>query len=217
MATTNLWDYSSTAASNTSCEGENINTGMSPGLVDNGLRNIIAMLVNSFASALEGFFTGASALPIANGGTGGTTAGAARTALGLGTAAVIDETTTAQYLANAADKALSTDQVWAAGATVALTDGASVAVDMSLGLNFTLAIGGNRTLANPTNPKVGQSGFIAITQDGTGSRTLAYGANWEFANGVAPPLSTAAGTKDVLFYQVLGATSIYATLVKAVA
>lgn len=139
-----------------------------------------------------------------------------RTNLGLGTVALLATVTTAQYLANTASKALSTDQVWAAGAHVALTDAATVAVDMSLGINFSLTIGGNRTLGNPTNPKVSQCGVIVITQDGTGSRTLAYGTNWEFAGGTAPVLSTAAGTKDLLHYEVLSATSIFATLVKAV-
>ena len=35
-----------------------------------------------------------------------------------------------------------------------------------------LAIGGNRTLGQPTNQKVGQSGFIRITQDATGHITV---------------------------------------------
>lgn len=115
-----------------------------------------------------------------------------------------------------ATKPLASDQLWAAAGYVALTDASTVAVDMSSGFNFTLTIGGNRTLGNPTNTKDGQTGVIAITQDGTGSRTLAYGTNWEFAGGTAPVLSTAAGAKDLLFYQVLSSTSIYATLVKAV-
>lgn len=139
-----------------------------------------------------------------------------RTNLGLGSAALLAETTTAQYLANTADKALSTDQVWAAGAHVALTDGANIAVDMSTGINFSVTLEGNRTLSNPTNPKVGQCGVIVITQDGTGSRTLAYGSNWEFAGGSAPVLSTAPGAKDLLHYEVLSATSIFATVAKAV-
>ena len=145
-----------------------------------------------------------------------TDAAAARTTLGLGATATMEETTTAQFLANTADKVLSTDQVWAGGATVALTDAATIALDMSTFINGTVTLGGNRTLGNPTNPKVGQSGWIAITQDGTGSRTLAYGTNWEFAAGTAPVLSTAAGTKDVLFYTVLSATSIFGNLVKGV-
>jgi hypothetical protein len=128
----------------------------------------------------------------------------------------VDAATTAQILSNTADKVLLTDDTWAAAAPVALTDAATVAVDFSAGINFTLTIGGNRTLGNPTNVK-DQTGYIAITQDGTGSRTLAFGTSWEFAGGTAPILSTAAGAKDILFYQVLGATSIYASLVKAVA
>lgn len=135
----------------------------------------------------------------------------------LGTIASFNEATTAQFLANTADKALSTDQTWGAGASVALTDAATIALDMSTFINGTVTLGGNRTLGNPTNPKVGQSGWIAFTQDGTGSRTLAYSSNWEFANGTAPTLSTAAGTKDVLFYTVLSSTSILGNLVKAVA
>lgn len=140
----------------------------------------------------------------------------AATELGLGTAAYLAEMTTAQYLANTADKVVSTDQAWAAGASVSLTDAATIALDMSTFINGTVTLAGNRTLGNPTNPKVGQSGWIAITQDGTGSRTLAYSSNWEFAAGSAPVLSTAAGTKDVLFYTVLSATSILGNLVKGV-
>lgn len=144
-------------------------------------------------------------------------AAAQRTTLGLGTIATFDETTAAQYRANTADKALSTDTVWAAADYVALTDAATVAMDMSAGFNFSLTIGGNRTLDAPTNTKNGQTGAIVITQDGTGSRTLAYHANWKFAGGADPTLSTAAGAVDILFYQVISSTSIYGTLVKAIA
>jgi hypothetical protein len=142
-------------------------------------------------------------------------AGAARTTLGLGTSAILAEVTTAEYLANTADRGLSTDQTWAAADPVGLTDAATIALDMSTFINGTVTLGGNRTLGNPTNTKR-QSGWIAITQDGTGSRTLAYASNWEFAGGSAPVLSTAAGTKDVLFYTVLSSTSILGNLVKNV-
>ena len=160
---------------------------------------------------------GGTDVALADGGTGASTAAGARTNLGLGTIAVLDETTTAQYRANTADKALSTDQVWAAADYVALTDAATVAVDMSTGFNFSLTIGGNRTLGAPSNTKNGQSGAIVITQDGTGSRTLGYHANWKFAGGTDPTLSTAAGAVDVLFYQVISSTSIVGNLVKAIA
>lgn len=144
-------------------------------------------------------------------------AAAQRTTLGLGTIAVLDEATTAQVRSNTADKALSTDQTWAAGDYVALTDAATVDVDLSTGLNFSLTIGGNRTLGAPTNTKNGQAGEIIITQDGTGSRTLAYHANWKFAGGADPALSTAAGAVDVLSYKVVNSTFIIASLSKAFA
>lgn len=102
------------------------------------------------------------------------------------------------------------------GTPVALTDGATITPDFSLANNWTLTIGGNRTLANPTNLAAGQSGVIYITQDGTGSRTLAYGTSWDFAGGSVPVLSTAAGAVDALCYSVRSTTSIAATLVKDV-
>jgi Head binding len=141
---------------------------------------------------------------------------AARTTLGLGTAAVLDETSAAQYRANTADKVLSTDQVWSAAAWVTLTDAATIAVDMATFLNAQVTLAGNRTLGNPTNTKDGQEGCIRIVQDGTGARTLAYGANWEFAGGTAPILSVTAGAVDLLFFKVLSATSIFAALTRDV-
>jgi hypothetical protein len=124
--------------------------------------------------------------------------------------------TAAEYRTGTATKVLENDLVWSAATTVALTDGATVTPDLSAGINFTLTLGGNRTLANPTNQKVGQSGFIRIAQDATGSRTLAYGGNWKFASGTAPVLTTTASKVDVLFYTVTGSSEIVANLVKAV-
>lgn len=99
-----------------------------------------------------------------------------------------------------------------------LTDAATVAIDASLSNVFTLTIGGNRTLGQPTNPKDGQGITLFITQDGTGSRTLAYHADWLFPGGVDPTLSTAIGAVDVLSGVYNGATTKwYAVLNKAFA
>jgi hypothetical protein len=94
------------------------------------------------------------------------------------------------------------------GAVSALTDGATITADFALANNFSVTLGGNRTLANPTNLTVGQSGVIKVTQDGTGSRTLAYGSNWDFAAGTVPTLTTTANAVDILAYYVDGASNI---------
>jgi hypothetical protein len=94
----------------------------------------------------------------------------------------------------------------------ALTDASTIAVDMSVGNNFSVTLGGNRTLGNPTNLTAGQSGVIFITQDGTGSRTLAYSSYWDFPSQTAPTLTTTANAVDVLVYTVRSSTSIAAQL-----
>jgi len=93
---------------------------------------------------------------------------------------------------------------------VSLTDGATIAVDFNTGQNFAVQLGGNRTLGNPTNCVPGQTGSAFIIQDGTGGRTLSYGANWEFAAGAAPTLSTAAAAVDRLDYIVYTSTGVHA-------
>ena len=99
------------------------------------------------------------------------------------------------------------------GSITALTDGATITADFAVANNFSVTLGGNRTLANPSNQTAGQSGCIWITQDGTGSRTLAYGSQWDFTGGTAPTLSTAAAAVDCLVYAVQSSTKITATLI----
>ena len=96
------------------------------------------------------------------------------------------------------------------GEVTALTDASSIATNLALSNNFAITLGGNRTLANPTNTVAGQSGSIFITQDGTGSRTLAFGTNFKFVAGTAPTLSTAAASVDRIDYVVASATKIHA-------
>lgn len=96
------------------------------------------------------------------------------------------------------------------GAITALTDGATITPDFALANNFSVTLGGNRTLANPTNLTAGQSGSIFIVQDGTGSRTLAYGSFWDFVTGAAPVLTTTAAGIDRIDYIVRTTGSIHA-------
>ncbi len=119
-----------------------------------------------------------------------------------------DTATVAEWRGNTADKSLSTDIVWSAMAEVTLSDGATVAWDMSGGFDFTVTLAGNRTMGNPTNTKVGQKGRLRVVQDGTGSRTLSWSSNFEAAENTFPTLTTTASAEDVLYYDVISSTRI---------
>jgi hypothetical protein len=95
-----------------------------------------------------------------------------------------------------------------------LTDATSIVVDFALGNNFLVTIGGNRTLAAPSNAVAGQTGQIYVVQDSTGSRTLAYNGVYQFVSGAAPTLSTGASDVDILVYSTRSATTIDAALLK---
>ena len=97
----------------------------------------------------------------------------------------------------------------------ALTDGTNITVDFNVGQNFTVTLAGNRTLDNPDNCVAGQVGSIFVVQDGTGSRTLAYGTSWDFVGGEAPVLSTDAAAIDRSDYIVHTSTDVHAVLTKA--
>ena len=91
---------------------------------------------------------------------------------------------------------------------VSLTDAASIALDLGTGTQFHVRLGGNRTLAAPTNAREGQTGHIYLYQDDTGSRTLAYNTNWKFVSGTAPTLTTSINSTDILVYSVRTSTAI---------
>ena len=101
---------------------------------------------------------------------------------------------------------------------VALTDAASIATDASLSNTFTVTLGGNRTLANPTNMTNGAIYNWRIRQDGTGSRTLAYGSKFKWPGGSTPTLTTTAGATDFISGQYFSDTdTILCTCLKGFA
>jgi len=112
------------------------------------------------------------------------------------------------------DALLASDQNWTGaqrGAITALSSSSnSTAVDFDSGNNFSLTLAENSTLAQPSNQTAGQSGSIFITQDGTGSRTLAYHGDWDFPGGTAPTLTTTASAVDRIDYIVAAANKIHA-------
>lgn len=101
---------------------------------------------------------------------------------------------------------------WQAPAVVALTFGSSIAVNAAAGNIFKVTLTASTgTLANPTfsagSQPDGQEIKIRVTQDGTGSRTLAYGTAYDFGAAGAPTLSTAAGKVDEIKFEFNAALS----------
>jgi hypothetical protein len=98
----------------------------------------------------------------------------------------------------------------ARAAITSLTDATSISLDFDVAQNFTVTLGDNRTLENPSNIDPGQTGSIFVQQDGTGGRTLSFANYWHFAGGTAPTLSTAASAVDRIDYITFTSTSIHA-------
>jgi hypothetical protein len=84
----------------------------------------------------------------------------------------------------------------------------NVALDFSAKQNFVLTLTGNTTLTNPSTESVGQSGFIAFIQDGTGGRTITLGTDYETAGASGLVLTSAASATDLVPYVVVAANRI---------
>ena len=157
--------------------------------------------------------------------------------LGLGTAANLDfgtgdanlvpvSTADVRYIRASVSSTIPSAKTFTSAVTfegpgivpvTSLTDAASIAIDMGLGNNFAITLAGNRTLEAPTNVTPGQTGYIYVAQDGTGSRTLAFNSAYIFVSGTAPTMSTAANAIDLLVYNAKTTTAITAVVVKALA
>lgn len=93
----------------------------------------------------------------------------------------------------------------------ALTSGTTITMNVANSNDFSLTLGHNATLANPTNQSsyVGLKGSIACVNDGTGGYTLAYGANWfPIGAATAPAIPTGANAKFRIDFHIVSSTRI---------
>ena len=97
----------------------------------------------------------------------------------------------------------------AAANITALSDGATITIDMATACHHSVTLGGNRTFAAPSNQVVGQAGSIFITQDGTGSRTATFNSAFKFVGGTAPTLTTTASATDRIDYIIKSSNVIH--------
>lgn len=88
------------------------------------------------------------------GGTGG---------VGTYTVSASQTVSSTTFTGTSSNRVLPIYSAWDSTAYVTLTDGATITPDFALGYNFQVTINGTRTLAAPTNPKLGQSGLILVT------------------------------------------------------
>ena len=89
--------------------------------------------------------------------------------------------------------------------TLTLTDGATINWDTDSGQLATVTLGGNRTMAAPTNLENGAYYGLRVIQDGTGSRTVSFNAAYEFKDDTAPTLTTTAAKGDLFVFRYNGA------------
>jgi hypothetical protein len=80
-----------------------------------------------------------------------------------------------------------------------LTDQATVTWDMASGRVATVTLGASRTIAAPTNQKVGTY-ILRVIQGGSGSYTLTWNGNYKWTAQTAPVLSTAVGAVDIITF-----------------
>jgi hypothetical protein len=117
-------------------------------------------------------------------------------AAGAGVAVLTDATS-----AKAAVLATTTESGALAPTVVHLTDAATIAVDASLGNDFRVTLGGNRTMGTPSNPTDGQKITFQVTQGSGGPYTLSWGSGYSFSSALAQPtLSGTAGDIDLLCF-----------------
>ncbi len=138
-------------------------------------------------------------LPIGNGGTGQTMAGAAFDALKQSAnttyLGVVEKATDAEVRSAASDKYLSADHLETAAAAVSMSDAATIAFDWEEGIYRTIAISANRTLGNPTNGHPGTWRTILVEGNDGNTRTLSFGNQF---GGTLPTITDCTSSKKYL-------------------
>ena len=94
-----------------------------------------------------------------------------------------------------------------------IADAASIVMNMATNNQFLVTLGGDRTLAAPTNLTVGQTGHIYCIQNSGGGHTLGYNSVFQFAGGSDPVATPAGGAVNLLVFSVRATDKVDAVMV----
>jgi hypothetical protein len=94
-----------------------------------------------------------------------------------------------------------------------IADAASIVMNMATNNQFLVTLGGDRTLAAPTNLTVGQTGHIYCIQNSGGGHTLGYNSVFQFAGGSDPVVTPAGGAVNLLVFSVRATDKVDAVMV----
>ena len=137
------------------------------------------------------------------------------------TAKILDANVTAAKVLTSEVAVLGTAQQYTRThnfTATALTDGATVAWDLSQNQVAVVTLAGNRAMGNPTNIVAGAVYILIVKQDATGGRTLSFpfgtsgagNTGYRFAGATsasgAPTLSTGANKIDILTFVATAST-----------
>lgn len=107
------------------------------------------------------------------------------------------------------DTYLSPEETWSAMAPAALSDASTIALNLASGIgSFTVTLGGNRTLGNPTNAKPGQKFNITVSRDG--AQTLSFAGNYV---PMGPMTLPASGKRFKVVGEVMSANTVHIMII----
>lgn len=94
-----------------------------------------------------------------------------------------------------------------------LTDATTIVTDAADSNHFIVTLGGDRTLANPTNMRDGGIYNWWIKQDGSGGHTLAYGNKFKWPSGTVPTVTASTSALDLIVGQYNATLDIIACVI----
>lgn len=210
MAKTKISEWSATPADNTDISNINIAEGCSPANVNNAIRSVMAQVKDLQAG------TSGDTIPITAGGTGSTTASAARTALGLaiGTDVLAPPSGTAILKANSggalANATAGTDYVAPGTATTFTAKQTFTGATDTISSKFVNALEGVTVSATAATGTINYD----VTTQSVLYYTSSASANWtvNFRASSGTTLNTALATGEaitVVFMVTQGSTAYY--------